>query len=83
MPREMGPRELGVDGAMAKTAAGVLLPAIGAEMGRSTAGGTTTRDPIGGFGSFPPTIFGDGSAADAGGSPLGGILGSIVSGMMR
>ncbi|MEL6551819.1 MAG: hypothetical protein AAFQ54_16375, partial [Pseudomonadota bacterium] len=45
-------RELGVDEGTAQTAAGALLPAIVAGMGRSATGGSSTPDPLGGLGSL-------------------------------
>ena len=42
-------RELNIDQQTAKTAAGALLPAIVAGMGRSATGGNSTPDPLGGW----------------------------------
>ena len=65
--------ELGIDEGTAKTAAGALLPAIVAGMGRSATGGNATPDPLGGLGSLAGAILGGGSGASAGG--LGGLIG--------
>jgi hypothetical protein len=65
-------RELGIDEATAKTAAGALLPAIVAGMGRSATGGAETPDPLGGLGGLAGAILGGGSG---GGGGLGGALG--------
>ena len=67
-------KELGVDEGTATTAAGALLPAIVAGMGRSATGGTTTPDPMGGLGSLAGAILGGGSS---GGSSSGGALGGL------
>ncbi|MBV7264769.1 DUF937 domain-containing protein [Erythrobacter sp. WH131] len=67
-------RELGVDEGTAKTAAGALLPAIVAGMGRSATGGSTTPDPMGGLGSLAGAILG------GGGSSAGGLLDAVLGG---
>lgn len=67
-------RELGVDENTAKTAAGALLPAIVAGMGRSATGGNATPDPLGGLGSLAGAILGGGGQSGAAGG-LGGMLG--------
>ena len=64
--------ELGIDEEMAKTAAGALLPAIVAGMGRSATGGSATPDPMGGLGGLAGAILGGGS----GGGLLDAVLGS-------
>jgi hypothetical protein len=64
-------RELGVDEGTATTAAGALLPAIVAGMGRSATGGTTTPDPMGGLGNLAGAILGGGGAA-------GGMAGALL-----
>lgn len=72
-------RELGIDEGTAQSAAGALLPAIVAGMGRSATGGTATPEPLGGLGSLAGAILGGGSAgggAAAGG--LGGMLGGAL-----
>lgn len=65
-------RELGVDENTAKTAAGALLPAIVAGMGRSATGGAATPDPLGGLGGLAGAILGGG----AGGGLLEAVLGT-------
>jgi len=70
--------ELGIDEATAKTAAGALLPAIVAGMGRSATGGSSTPDPLGGLGSLAGAILGGGSSSSGGG--LGGVLGGALGG---
>lgn len=73
-------RELGVDETTAKTAAGALLPAIVAGMGRSATGGTSTPDPMGGLGGLASAILGGGSGRGGG---LGGALaGSLGGGLL-
>lgn len=74
-------RELGVDEGTAKTAAGALLPAIVAGMGRSATGGTTTPDPMGGLGSLAGAIFGGGGSSSGSGGALGG-LGGMLGGAL-
>ncbi len=69
-------RELGIDESTAKKAAGALLPAIVAGMGRSATGGTSTPDPMGGLGGLAGAILGGGS----GGGGLGGGLLDVVLG---
>ncbi|MEO0643744.1 MAG: DUF937 domain-containing protein [Pseudomonadota bacterium] len=73
-------RELGVDEGTAQSAAGALLPAIVAGMGRSATGGTTTPDPMGGLGNLAGAILGGssggGQSAALGG--LGGMLGGAL-----
>jgi len=71
-------RELGVDENTAKTAAGALLPAIVAGMGRSATGGTSTPDPMGGLGSLAGAILG---GASGGGSSGGGLGGALAGGL--
>lgn len=66
--------ELGVDPQTAKTAAGALLPAIVAGMGRSATGGASTPDPLGGLGGLAGAILG-GSGGSAGGAMLDAVLG--------
>lgn len=68
--------ELGIDEGMAKTAAGALLPAIVAGMGRSATGGTATPDPMGGLGGLAGAILGGGSGGGLGGGLLDAVLGS-------
>ncbi|MEL7446303.1 MAG: hypothetical protein AAGK02_10875, partial [Pseudomonadota bacterium] len=70
-------KELGIDEGMAKTAAGALLPAIVAGMGRSATGGTTTPDPLGGLGGLAGAILGGGGSSGGG---LGGALGGALGG---
>lgn len=65
-------RELNIDEGTAKTAAGALLPAIVAGMGRSATGGAATPDPLGGLGGLAGAILGGGGG---GGGSLGGALG--------
>jgi len=72
-------KELGVDEATAQSAAGALLPAIVAGMGRTATGGDTTPEPLGGLGSLAGALLGGGagsSGAAAGG--LGGMLGGAL-----
>ena len=71
-------KELGVDEATAKTAAGALLPAIVAGMGRSATGGNTTPEPLGGLGGLAGAILGGGSGGSSGG--LGGALAGGLGG---
>ncbi len=66
-------KELGIDEGTAKTAAGALLPAIVAGMGRSATGGSATPDPLGGLGGLAGAILGGGNSG--GGSGLGGMIG--------
>jgi hypothetical protein len=68
-------KELGVDEATAKTAAGALLPAIVAGMGRTATGGTTTPEPLGGLGSLAGAILGGASGSGGLGGAFGGGLG--------
>ncbi len=63
--------ELGIDEGMAKTAAGALLPAIVAGMGRSATGGTSTPDTMGGLGGLAGAILGG-----SGGGLLDAVLGT-------
>ncbi len=71
-------RELGIDEGTAKTAAGALLPAIVAGMGRSATGGTSTPDPMGGLGGLAGAILGGGGSSS--GSGLGGALAGGLGG---
>lgn len=83
-------KELGVDEKTAMTAAGALLPAIVAGMGRTATGGTETPDPLGGLGSLAGAILGSGGGAGMLDAVLGNdptptaagntILGSIFGG---
>lgn len=68
-------RELGVDEGTAKTAAGALLPAIVAGMGRSATGGNSTPDPLGGLGSLAGALLGGGGSQGGGSGGLGGLIG--------
>ena len=68
-------RELGVDEGTAKTAAGALLPAIVAGMGRSATGGNSTPDPLGGLGSLAGALLGGGGAQSGAAGGLGGLIG--------
>ena len=72
--------ELGVDEATATTAAGALLPAIVAGMGRSATGGASTPEPLGGLGNLAGAILGGGSTKAS--SSLGGLgaLGGLLGG---
>ncbi|MEM7687927.1 MAG: DUF937 domain-containing protein [Pseudomonadota bacterium] len=74
-------RELGVDEGTATSAAGALLPAIVAGMGRSATGGTTTPEPLGGLGSLAGAILGGGSSSSSAGGALGG-LGGMLGGAL-
>lgn len=70
-------RELGVDEGTAQTAAGALLPAIVAGMGRSATGGNATPDPLGGLGGLAGAILGGGGNSQGGAAGgLGGMLGA-------
>ncbi|MCK0100148.1 DUF937 domain-containing protein [Qipengyuania sp. S6317L1] len=69
-------RELGIDEGTAKTAAGALLPAIVAGMGRSATGGNTTPDPLGGLGGLAGALLGGSSAQGGAGAGLGGLIGA-------
>ncbi|MHA7819077.1 MAG: DUF937 domain-containing protein [Erythrobacter sp.] len=71
-------RELGVDESTAKSAAGALLPAIVAGMGRSATGGSATPDPMGGLGGLAGAILGGGGPSSSGG--LGGALAGGLGG---
>ncbi|MEP3420379.1 MAG: DUF937 domain-containing protein [Erythrobacter sp.] len=77
-------RELGVDENTAKTAAGALLPAIVAGMGRSATGGTSTPDPMGGLGSLAGAILGGGgsSGGGLGGALAGGLGGGLLDAVL-
>lgn len=66
--------ELGIDEGTAKTAAGALLPAIVAGMGRSATGGNSTPDPLGGLGGLAGALLGGGAQSGAAGG-LGGLIG--------
>lgn len=66
-------RELGVDTKTAQTAAGALLPAIVAGLGRNQVGPGGTRDHAGGLGDLLGGLAG-GSAAGGGMGGLGGML---------
>ncbi len=69
--------ELGIDEGMAKTAAGALLPAIVAGMGRSATGGTSTPDTMGGLGGLAGAILGgSGGGGGLGGGLLDAVLGT-------
>ena len=70
-------KELGVDEDTAKSAAGALLPAVVAGMGRSATGGTDTPDPMGGLGGLAGAILGGGS----GGGAVAGLAGALSSGL--
>ncbi len=70
-------KELGVDEDTAKSAAGALLPAVVAGMGRSATGGTDTPDPMGGLGGLAGAIMGGGSAGGA----VAGLAGALSSGL--
>ncbi|MEM6586353.1 MAG: DUF937 domain-containing protein, partial [Pseudomonadota bacterium] len=72
-------RELGVDESTATSAAGALLPAIVAGMGRSATGGASTPDPLGGLGSLAGSILGGGGGSSSGAlGGLGGMLGGAL-----
>ncbi len=71
--------ELGIDEGTARTAAGALLPAIVAGMGRSATGGTTTPDPLGGLGGLAGAILGGGSG---GGGLAGGLGGGLLDAVL-
>lgn len=62
-------QELGVDEGVARTAAGALLPAIVAGMGRSAVG-SGSSDPLGGLGGLAGAILGGGG---------GGLLESVLA----
>lgn len=68
-------RELNIDQQTAKMAAGALLPAIVAGMGRSATGGNSTPDPLGGLGGLAGAVLGGGSAGSLGGGLLDAVLG--------
>ncbi|MEP0392670.1 MAG: DUF937 domain-containing protein [Erythrobacter sp.] len=68
-------RELGVDENTAKTAAGALLPAIVAGMGRSATGGNSTPDPLGGLGGLAGALLGGGASQSGAAGGLGGLIG--------
>ena len=70
-------RELGVDENTAKTAAGALLPAIIAGIGRSATGGTSTPEPMGGLGGLAGAILG-GAGGLGGGGLGGGLLDAVL-----
>ncbi len=71
--------ELGIDEGTAKTAAGALLPAIVAGMGRSATGGSSTPDPLGGLGGLAGAILGGGSG---GGGLAGGLGGGLLDAVL-
>lgn len=73
-------KELGIDERTATTAAGALLPAIVAGMGRSAATGGGASDPLGGLGGLAGSILGGGGAAGGGIGGLGGGLLDAVLG---
>ena len=75
-------KELGVDEGTATTAAGALLPAIVAGMGRSATGGTTTPDPMGGLGSLAGAILGGSTSQSSGGGGALGGLGGMIGGAL-
>ena len=64
--------ELGIDEQTARVGAGALLPAIVAGMGRSSTGGGTASDPLGGLGG----LLGGALAGGAGGGLLDAVLGT-------
>jgi hypothetical protein len=68
--------ELGIDEGTAKTAAGALLPAIVAGMGRSATGGSSTPEPLGGLGGLAGAVLGGGGTGGFGGGLLDSVLGS-------
>ena len=68
-------KELGVDEGTASSAAGALLPAIVAGMGRSATGGSSTPAPLGGLGSLAGSILGGGGGSSSG--ALGGLGGKL------
>ena len=74
-------KELGVDEDTAKSAAGALLPAVVAGMGRSATGGTETPDPLGGLGGLAGAILGGGSGGGSGGGAVAGLAGALSSGL--
>ena len=76
-------RELGIDEGTANSAAGALLPAIVAGMGRSATGGNTTPDPLGGLGGLAGALLGGaGSGGGAQGGAAGGLGGLIGGGLL-
>lgn len=68
--------ELDVDEATAQKAAGALLPAIVAGMGRSATGGNATPEPMGGLGGLAGAILGGAGASGMGGGLLEAVLGN-------
>ncbi|MEM7665784.1 MAG: DUF937 domain-containing protein [Pseudomonadota bacterium] len=77
-------KELGIDEQTAGTAAGALLPAIVAGMGRSATGGTSTPDPMGGLGGLAGAILGGGSGSSGGlgGALAGGLGGGLLDAVL-
>lgn len=77
-------RELNIDEGTARTAAGALLPAIVAGMGRSATGGTSTPDPMGGLGGLAGAILGGGgsSGGGLGGALAGGLGGGLLDAVL-
>lgn len=75
-------KELGVDEATAKTAAGALLPAIVAGMGRSATGGNSTPDPLGGLGGLAGAILGGGGSGSSSGGLGGALAGGLGGGLL-
>lgn len=71
-------KELGIDERTATTAAGALLPAIVAGMGRSAATGGGATDPLGGLGGLAGAILGGGGAAGGMGGLGGGLLDAVL-----
>lgn len=67
-------RELGIDGATAKQAAGALLPAIVAGLGRNQVGAGGTRNSSGGLAD----VLGGLAGAAGGGGALGGLGGMLL-----
>ncbi|QFT77138.1 DUF937 domain-containing protein [Erythrobacter sp. THAF29] len=77
-------RELNIDESTAQTAAGALLPAIVAGMGRSATGGSSTPDPMGGLGGLAGAILGGGgsSGGGLGGALAGGLGGGLLDAVL-
>lgn len=68
-------RELGVSPAAARTAAGALLPAIVAGLGRNHVGPGATRSDSGGLADVLGGVLGSGNdIAEGGGGGIGGVL---------
>ena len=76
-------RELGVSPDVAKTAAGALLPAIVAGLGRNQVGAGNSRASSGGLGDVLGSVLGGGAGGGAAAGGLGGLGGVLLDQVLR